>query len=62
MQMKKNENGVTLIALAIMVIVMLMIASVTVYSGVISIQESKQKRIKIENGMQQSIYKKVKKH
>lgn len=48
MQMKKNENGVTLIALAIMVIVMLMIASVTVYSGVISIQESKQKRIKIE--------------
>ena len=43
--MKKNENGVTLIALAIMVIVMLMIASVTVYSGVISIQESKQKRI-----------------
>jgi len=28
--MKKNENGVTLIALAIMVIVMLMIASVTV--------------------------------
>ena len=31
-----------------MVIVMLMIASVTVYSGVISIQESKQKRIKIE--------------
>ena len=46
--MKKNENGVTLIALAIMVIVMLMIASVTVYSGVISIQESKQKRIKIE--------------
>ncbi len=44
--MKKNENGVTLIALAIMVIVMLMIASVTVYSGVISIQESKQKKNK----------------
>ena len=52
--MKKNENGVTLIALAIMVIVMLMIASVTVYSGVISIQESKQKRIKIQKKNQKN--------
>lgn len=48
MQMKKYQKGVTLIALAVMVIVILMIATTTIYSGVISIQESKQKRISIE--------------
>ena len=32
MQMKKNEKGVTLIALAVMIIVIVIIASVTVYS------------------------------
>ena len=48
MQMKKYQKGVTLIALAVMVILILMIATTTIYSGVISIQESKQKRISIE--------------
>lgn len=48
MQMKKNEKGITLIALAIMVVMIVIIASITVFSGTTSIQESKQKRIKIE--------------
>ena len=40
MQMKKNEKGVTLIALAVMIIVIVIIASVTVYSGTNSIQNA----------------------
>ena len=55
--MKKNENGVTLIALAIMVIVMLMIASVTVYSGVISIIKTKKNKNRIGNSSTCSIRK-----
>ena len=32
MQMKKNEKGITLIALAVMVIIMVIIATITFYS------------------------------
>ena len=48
MQMKKNEKGITLIALAVMVIIMIIIATITFYSGVSTIQDSKQKRLKLE--------------
>ena len=53
MQMKKNEKGVTLIALAVMIIVIVIIASVTVYSGTNSIQNAKQRRLKVELDMVQ---------
>ena len=48
MQMKKNEKGITLIALAVMVIIMVIIATITFYSGVSTIQDSKQRRLKLE--------------
>lgn len=48
MQMKKNEDGITLVALAVMIIIIVVIASVTIYSGTNSIQDTKQKRLKIE--------------
>lgn len=53
MQMKKNENGVTLIALATMIIVIIIIAAVTVYSGTSSIQDAKQRRLITELEMVQ---------
>ena len=48
MQMKKNENGITLIALAVMMIVMLIILSVTTYSGISSVKESGKKKLTSE--------------
>lgn len=53
MQMKKNEKGVTLIALATMIIVIIIIAAVTVYSGSSSIQDAKQRRLITELSMVQ---------
>ena len=48
MQMKKNENGVTLIALAVMMIVMVIILSITTYSGISSVKESSRKKLTSE--------------
>ena len=48
MQMKKNEKGITLIALAVTFIVMMIIALITTYSGVSAIQDAKQKRLRTE--------------
>ena len=46
--MKKNQKGVTLIALAVTIIVIIIIASVTFYSGISTIQDSKQQRLSSE--------------
>lgn len=48
MQMKKNEKGITLVALAVMIIVMLIIMSVTTYSGISSVKESSKKKLTSE--------------
>lgn len=53
MQMKKNEKGITLIALAVMIIIITIIAAVSTYSGGSTIQDSKQKRLKSELGIVQ---------
>lgn len=46
--MKKSEKGITLVALAVTIIIITIIASITTYSGINAIQDSKQKRIKTE--------------
>ena len=48
MQMKKNEKGITLIALAVMMIVMVIILSITTYSGISSVKESSRKKLTSE--------------
>lgn len=48
MQMKKNEKGITLIALAVMMIVMVIILSITTYSGISSVKESSKKKLTSE--------------
>ena len=48
MQMKKNEKGITLIALAVMMIVMVIILSITTYSGISSVDESSRKKLTSE--------------
>lgn len=51
--MKKSSKGVTLIALSVMIIIILIIASVTTYTGVNSLQEAKEERLTNELEMVQ---------
>ncbi len=46
--MKKEQKGVTLIALVVMIIIIIVIATVTTYSGVNTLQESKEKKMIVE--------------
>ena len=39
--MNKKENGVTLVALTVMIILMLIIAGITIYNGKESIKQAK---------------------
>ena len=50
----KNKNGITLIALTITVIILLILASVTTYSGISTIKSSKLNKYKQELEIMQS--------
>ncbi len=54
-ELKRTENGITLIALAITIIVLMIILSIGTYSGINSLKEAKEDKLLSELGMMQQV-------